>query len=227
MTSKEISKDLIEEIISGNLIPLSKLPSESELSKKYDCNRHTIRNAILYLVERGYLLKMHGGGTFVNKPPENHILSLSSMFDLHSAKKLKSKVFSFNKIKASNEIAKKLELNENGEVFKIVRGRYVEENLHHLEEIYMPYSLFPNLKEENCLASLMSYVEDFCGYEISHSIKTVKSIVVSKEDSLLLDLPLNSPILEISNLGYLTNGRIYEFSINKHKNKEIEFFAKR
>lgn len=227
MTSKEICKDIIEGIISGEMPECSKLPSESSLSLKYNCNRHTIRSALQYLIERGYLLKIHGGSTYVNKIPTEHILSLSSMFDLHGAKALKSKVFYFSKIKPSQFILDKLALKEGQEVFKIVRGRYIDDTIHHLEEIYMPYSLFPKLKESNCYASLLSYIEDQCGYEITHSIKTIESTLLNEDEATLLNLEQNKPILQISNIGYLTTGRIYEYSINKHINKKIEFFAKR
>lgn len=227
MTTKEICKDLIECIISGELVEYSKLPSESTLSAKYNCNRHTIRGSIQYLVERGYLLKMHGGSTYVNKIPTEHVLSLSSMFDLHSAKLLKSKIYHFSKIKPSATIIEKLSLKEGQEVFKIIRGRYIDDKLHHLEEIYMPYSLFPELKEEHCRASLLSYIEDVCGYEITHGVKTIESTILSDEESLLLNIEKNKPILQVSNIGYLTTGRIYEYSINKHIDKQIEFFAKR
>lgn len=227
MTSKEICKDLIDAIVSKELIEYSKLPSEAKLSKKYHCNRHTIRTAIQYLIERGYLLKTHGAATYVNKVPENHILSLCSMFDLHSAKTLTNKVFSFSKIKPTKIILEKLELQEGQEVFKILRGRYIDNELHHFEEIYMPVSLFPDLKKENCFSSLLSYIEDQCGYEITHAVKTIESSLITETEAKLLNLKQNSPVLQISNVGYLTTGRVYEYSINKHKNKQIEFFAKR
>ena len=117
MTSKEICKDIIESIVSGEIPEGSKLPSESSLSLKYNCNRHTIRNALQYLIERGYLLKIHGSSTYVNKVPTEHILSLSSMFDLHGAKALKSKVFYFGKIKPSQFILNKLALKRRSRSF--------------------------------------------------------------------------------------------------------------
>ena len=95
MNSKEITKDLIKKIINGELKELSKLESEAKLASFYNCNRHTVRVAVKELIEKGYLKKPHGASPYINKLPENHILNLSSMCELHVPKNLSSKVLDF------------------------------------------------------------------------------------------------------------------------------------
>ena len=55
MRSREIIQDMIEGILSGEIERDSKLPSEAKLSEQYERNRHTLRKAIEYLIERGYV----------------------------------------------------------------------------------------------------------------------------------------------------------------------------
>ncbi len=227
MTSKDIIKDMIENIVSGELKEFSKLESEAKLAKMYDCNRHTIRVSIQHLIERGYLTKVYGGATYVNKIPTNHLLSLSSMFDLHAAKNLSSKIFYFKKIIANDDVASKLQLDDSKEVWHILRARYINNELHHLENTFMPVSLFPNLTKEKCLASILYYVETELGYEVSHAHKTIESSFFTAREAELLNIEERAPSLVVYNIGYLTNGRPYEYSINKHRNKRIEVFSKR
>lgn len=227
MTSKDIIEDLIQNIINGTLKEFTKLDSETKLAQKYVCNRHTIRNSLNYLIDRGYLFKVHGGPTYINKLPINHILNLSSMFDIHPATKINSVIFSFKKIKANSQIAQKLQITENKYVWYIVRARYISNNLHHLESTYMPVSLFPALKKDDCEGSLIKYVESTLDLQISHAHKTIESSTFNDFECKLLKLEKNTLSLTISNIGFLNNGRIYEYSINKHFNQKIEFFAKK
>lgn len=227
MTSKDIVRDLIENITSGELKIDYRMPSEAQLSIKYGCNRHTIRKVLETLIERGYLRKVHGGPTYVNPLPHNHTLSLSSLSDVHSESTILSSILQFKCIKATNEIAMNLALDKDSKVWYIIRLRSVSNIPDHIEEIYMPYSLFPTLTKKDCESSLLTYIENQLDFEISHGIKNIKPIKLNKDSSSLLMLPEDSLALQVENTGYLTNGRIYEFSINKHRENTFTYYAKR
>lgn len=55
---------LREQMASGEIKPGDKLPSETEMIKKYKLGRLTIRDALSILVNEGLLEKHHGKGTF-------------------------------------------------------------------------------------------------------------------------------------------------------------------
>ncbi|MGL5069482.1 MAG: GntR family transcriptional regulator [Sarcina sp.] len=227
MNCKEITKDLIKKIIIGELKELSKIDSESKLAQKYDCNRHTVRAAMKDLIDKGYIVKPPNGSSYINKLPENHILNLSSMCELHIADKLNTKVLSFKQKEASKKISEKLEITEGKKVWKIIRARYVNDKFKHIEYTYMPFSLFPDLTLEICKESILTYIDSKEEFNISHSYKTIEAVFFSTKESELLHLPVNSLALKIENLAFLNNGRPYEYSINKHFNQKIDFFAKR
>lgn len=69
MLSKEISKNLKELVISGELAPGDKLPNELELSQKMGVSRSTVREAIRELVAANVLEIVRGVGTFVSQNP--------------------------------------------------------------------------------------------------------------------------------------------------------------
>lgn len=227
MNSKDIIRDLIEKITLGTLPIDSKIQSEAQLAIKYDCNRHTIRKVIESLVEKGYLRKTHKGPTFVNNIPSDHSLTLSSFYELHNGENITSKVLKFKLIKVPDNISKVMKIDKDSKVWSIIRVRYVRNIPDHIEKTYMPYSLFEDLNIDICKNSIFKYIEDDCEYEISHGIKTIKAIMINEQESDLLKLPKNSLAIQIENIGYLTNGRIYEYSINTHGDNNITYYAKR
>lgn len=40
------------------------MPSENQLVQEYDLSRHTVRKALSILEEEGYIIAVHGKGTF-------------------------------------------------------------------------------------------------------------------------------------------------------------------
>ena len=60
----QLADILREQMASGELKPGDKLPSETEMIKKYKLGRLTIRDALSILVNEGLLEKHHGKGTF-------------------------------------------------------------------------------------------------------------------------------------------------------------------
>lgn len=227
MKSKDILRDIIELILSGELKKDSKFPSESQLAQKYNCNRHTIRKAINTLIERGYVRKSHGGPTFVNEIPSTFSLNLSSLYDISLAKNISTSVINFSQQIASSDICKKLQISNCSKVWFITRLRFVDNVPNHIEYIHMPVSLFPNLTKKNCEASLLSYIEYENDYEISHGVKTISAIELNKSELSFLNISTNTLAIQIENIGYLTNDRVYEYSINKHFNNSIVYYAKR
>lgn len=62
-----LMEQLKEEIISGEIRPGEKLPSENELSRTYSLSRHTVRKALGILEQQGYVEAFHGKGTFCSE----------------------------------------------------------------------------------------------------------------------------------------------------------------
>ena len=57
-------EELKSKILSGEIRPGAKLPSENELAKEYEISRHTVRKALAILATDGYITTEHGKGTF-------------------------------------------------------------------------------------------------------------------------------------------------------------------
>lgn len=227
MTYKDIIVEMINNITYKIWEEGSKLPSEAKLAEEYECNRHTIRKAIESLVEKGYLVKEHKGPTYVNKNPSEYSLSLGSLYDVYTPQEINTRVISFEKIPSSKEVSEKLNIKIGEAVWFIKRLREVKNVPHHIEYTYMPYSIFDDLTKERCNSSVLNYIEEKEGFIISHGIKNISAVIVEGEAVELLDKKLGELALQIENTGYLTNGRIYEYSINIHRENKITYYAKK
>lgn len=62
-----LMENLKGDILSGKIKPGEKLPSENELSARYEISRHTVRKALGILANEGYITAEHGRGTFCSE----------------------------------------------------------------------------------------------------------------------------------------------------------------
>ncbi|MBE6569275.1 MAG: GntR family transcriptional regulator [Ruminococcaceae bacterium] len=60
----QLAEEIKRQILAGEINPGDKLLSESEMMRAYDIGRLTVRQALAQLVNKGYLAKEHGRGTF-------------------------------------------------------------------------------------------------------------------------------------------------------------------
>lgn len=63
----DLMEDLRGQILSGAIKAGEKLPSENELSTKYQVSRQTVRKALQILQNEGYIYAEHGRGTFCSE----------------------------------------------------------------------------------------------------------------------------------------------------------------
>lgn len=62
----QIANEIITNICNGKLHPQERIPSESELMGTYRVSSITAKNALAYLCDHGYIIKIRGKGSFVN-----------------------------------------------------------------------------------------------------------------------------------------------------------------
>jgi len=62
----QIACDVIDNICNGSLRPEERIPSESELMEAYHVSSITAKNALAFLCDQGYIIKIRGKGSFVS-----------------------------------------------------------------------------------------------------------------------------------------------------------------
>lgn len=224
----EIAQSIKNKILNQEYKTSEKLPSEMDLAVMFNSTKMTIRKALEILIETGLIRSIPKSGYYVNSQEDIinfNSLNGNSLRYLHPTAIVTTEVFSFEKINKNSFLSSKFENNDYLEYYNIKRIRYLNDKIYSFEDIYMPVALFPNLNKETTENSIYSHVLDE-GFHIFNNKKTVSANFLPKLFLKKFQPFASVPMLEISNIGYLTNGKIFEYSISHHVDFEISLITK-
>ena len=220
-----IANDIQSKILSGYYKPDEKLPQELELCKQYGASRITVREAMEQLVHNGLITKRRGAGTFVKAisgGSDNHEgFAKSQQFGGFSKDRegtVTSVVHEFLPLKASPEVAANLQLQDGAFVCYICRTRLVNGAPHVTEYTYMPTDLITGINDQVIQGSIYSYIENTLKLKIQSAHRIVRASMPTDQERVWLDIgEENLPILEVEQVAYLADGRIFEYSKSRHR----------
>jgi DNA-binding GntR family transcriptional regulator len=146
----ELVYNYIFTLINTELNEHDKIPSENTLCEKFLLSRLTVRQGINKLKNEGYLYSKRGSGNFVNPKKITYTISSNTTFtnEILKLKKTPSiKLLEMKTIKASEEIAKKLNIKEAENILYIKNMRLVDDVPFLFAEYYMNKTILPNIEE--------------------------------------------------------------------------------
>ncbi|AMW98667.1 GntR family transcriptional regulator [Rummeliibacillus stabekisii] len=222
-------EDIIKEKIAvGEYIKGSSIPSERELSETYNVSRMTVRQAITGLVNSGLLYREKGRGTFVADPKfEQPLNGLTGFTEDMIARGMEpsSDIVLFEKQLPSFEIKQDLGLNDEDEVYFIVRIRNADHLPMAIERTYIPAKLVPNLSKDQLSGSLYQLIEKEYGLDIHNATQQMEAAIVSKEDAKYLNVGQKAVVLIIKRTSYLSNGRPFELVRSVYRADRYKFIS--
>nr|WP_285842864.1 GntR family transcriptional regulator [Metabacillus litoralis] len=222
----QLEERIKKSIISEELQPGDVLPSERELSENYQISRMTVRQAITNLVNKGYLYREKGKGTFVSSQKfEQNLQGLTSFTEDMKARNLVpgSKLLHFEISPAIEEIKEWLSLEEEELIYKIKRLRLANDEPIAVETSYLPVKLIPGLTPDILGNSLYKYIEDDLQLSIGHAAQTVEAAIVRDEDIKHLNVNKNVPVLLIQRETYLEDGTPLEIVKSSYRADRYKF----
>ncbi|NML98944.1 phosphonate metabolism transcriptional regulator PhnF [Paraburkholderia sp. RP-4-7] len=147
---RQIEQILAAEIAASGFGEEGRLPSEGELAKRFDVNRHTVRRAMLGLAALGLVSVEQGRGTFVQPGAIDYTIGRRTRFtenlrqQHHAAA---GTMLSAARVKAEPNVAKALSLRAGALVYRI-------ETLHESDGVpltfarnWYPAARFPDFPE--------------------------------------------------------------------------------
>jgi len=203
------------------------LPSESDLMKEYEASRDTIRKSLNMLVTNGYITKARGKLATVNdihklKFP---IAKITSFSELSHREHMESKTIleEFQVVKNNKSIMQKLNLTEEQEVWSILRTRQIDGERVILDQDYILRDIIHTLTEEVCTDSIYKYIEEELNIQIGYAQKEITVQKVSELDRKYLDIKDDEMIVVVKSYTYLTDGRLFQYTISKHRADRFKF----
>lgn len=212
---RQIEKDLLEQINLGYYNKGDLIPTELELSRKYNVSRVTVRKATDSLVAHGILSRVAGVGTFVTKSSllQNPAPILGFTASMKEQGLTPStKVDTFTLQTAPPNIASMLKIEKGAPIYYIHRMRYGNGELLQLETTYMSAELYPDISIQILENSKYYYFEHIKGIKIAYSHHTVTPIHPSQQVAELFHIPADTPIIKAANITYLENGQVMDYT---------------
>jgi len=210
-----IAQAIIKAIVAGEYA--TKLPTEKALMSQFNASRTTIRKAIDVVFRHGLLRRVQGSGNFIVQQPQNSatILNLSIGFDraaMVAGGPLVSKVVTFDKFNADAGLAKQGNIVVGDELYRVVRLRYLQDQLYDLEESYFPRAIVPYLSADSVQHSIFAFLRDAYGIYGSTTENYVHQVRLTAARAKLVDQPVGDKTMCLDGINYLANGTVFNFS---------------
>lgn len=228
---EKIAACIKQKIADGEYKGNEQLPFEKDLCEKFDASKMTVKKALDLLVAEGLIVKRRGSGTFVKDISKNEIEDIviknqfAGLTTTMAGHNVETKLLDFKIINADDTVADNLKIEKDDFVCFIHRVRYVDGKATVIEKTYMPLYLFPSIKKSDAEGSIYNYIEEKLKYKIQSSHSTVRASKSDDLDRKYLKLQSDEPVLEIERVGYLDNGKVFEYSFSRHRYDTREFKA--
>jgi GntR family transcriptional regulator len=212
----------VENIIRQRLIeniwkPGDALPSEIQLATELDVSQGTVRKALNDMVAENLLYRRQGLGTFVSQHTERRALFLYFSLAGNDGTRIlpESKIVNFKEKEPSETESTKLELMNSDRVIQFQRIRYYEDTPTIFETITLPLEHFPDFgSDSEPPNNLFRFYQSFYGITVAKAEEQLRAVPASQEESNILNIPENSPLLEIDRLARMLDGRPVEWRVS-------------
>ncbi len=223
---RQIADIIREKIHTGEYKVGEALPTEAQLREEFSVSRVTVRQALKLLIENEELKSIQGSGTYVKENKVNYDIYQQSSFNEKWAPlniKTYSNVIIFEITLPSITMAERLNISENDRIFHVKRVRGIEDHPITVEETWIPLHLFPDLTVQVMEKSKYEFIEKTKGMVIDRSEQEIIPILPSEEDSELLHIDREQPIIEKRTRSFLADGTVFEYSCNHFTSKDYKF----
>lgn len=210
----QVRESILSAIVGGMFAPNDKILSEREICEQHGVSRTTARRAINDLVNDGLLYTVTGKGTFVAERPLRQELRLLVGFeeDLRSqGLDVRSRVITFDRMEATEDIAAALALRPMVPVLRLSRLRLLGDQPLAIQTSYLPEHLCPGLQHLDFRnRSLFRTLREDYGLTLVGGSTTIKAGLADQNEVQLLTLAPPAPVLRTEQCTLLESGEVIE-----------------
>lgn len=218
MASKypEIKKYIIQQIKNNSYKEGEMLPPERELTDFFKASRMTVRRALDELISEGILIRKRGSGVIVAyKKQERSYDKVSFKKDKDLIEKygsIETKVLELKLIN-NNMLTSRIFGDSFNEIYQLKRVQYGKQVPLVYENLFFKKEYFEDLFQIDCSQSMSDILKQTLLIEINNETIQLDSKIASKKVATILQIPIGSPILQITSIQKNNDDVIY-FGIN-------------
>lgn len=201
------------EVQKGRMEPGSQIPPETEISRRFNVSRYQVRDAMRELVNRGYVKRIKGKGTFVNFTKYNSVWQFKSV-TMHPAREHnphlnpRSQLTNSYIMSPDLEIRRALNLDFTEEAYVLEVTRFLAERPYNYTVSYLPVREFPDLLDRfNGTESLHTFLETAYDIEPNRNAMTLETVMPDDHDVEVLHARADTPLFVFHSVYTCENGR--------------------
>lgn len=196
---------LKEQIANGTYLPGSRLPSESELCKRYQLSPMTVRRSVKALLDQGIVSTIQGSGTYVKAPNLGGVtFSMEEFHNIFKDKeRTKVKILEALIIRANEATAERLAIRV-GERAILIRRVLIRDGdpiLYHKEQLICDPKR-PIMEAELEVTSLHGLFVGTGDTKLKRGELSIEATVLSKEEAEVLNTIQMQPAFRLEHIFY-------------------------
>ncbi len=206
-------KHALRDLVSFDLRPGDRIPTEAELGAHYGLSRITVRQAVTSLVEEGLLHRQQGRGTFVRARRQDAPLSdpghfLATAFDRDP--KADIRLHEAETVPCPDWVAERLGIAADAPVHKLRRLLHRDGGPVAIRTSFIAAALVPELLKAPIDEPLHLLLESVFGLEAVEAQERLEVIGADAWRAGLLGLPEHAPLVLTERVAFDAAGRALE-----------------
>ena len=226
----QVRAGLLDDLLGGTLEPGAKLPNENELAERFAVSRATVREAVLGLLEAGYLIRRHGSGTYVTSAPRSrHALDSTVSYTamIREAGHEPGETVITKGVRAATDLEHTLLGLDDGErVMELERVRLADRRPVIYSRDRIRASLLRDVPED-ALDSSLYQILSAAGHAVVRARAELIPTLADAKLSRLLEVRRGMPLLHIDQVDYDARGRAVMLSHEWHVADAFELVVNR
>jgi GntR family transcriptional regulator len=224
---EQVRQGLLEDLMSGKLAQGAKLPNENEIGERFGVSRATVREAVLGLMEAGYLARRHGSGTYVTKAPRSrHALdSTVSYTAMIREAGHEPGITVLNRATREATVEEREQL-ESDTVVELERVRTADGRPVIYSRDRVAATLVEGVADERFSGSIYALLTDV-GREVRRATAELLPVLADARLARALDIKRGAPLLHIDQVDYDARGRAVLLSLEWHVADAFELIVNR
>lgn len=194
-----------------------RLPSEGEMAKALGVSRNTLREAYVALENEGIILRKHGIGTFIAKPPLikdslNVFASFAEM--IHTAGYTPHfQTLSMESIFAPQDVCEKLRISPTEKTFFIKRLVFADEHpAIYVNDYFSPQVQTRSPRWDAFDGNVVQFLSTTLKIPLHQLHSRIRAVALSAEQAEMLQQPVHTPAIGVWSIIYTPRHEPVTFS---------------
>lgn len=208
----QAKNELKNYVLAHNLASGDRLRSESEMAKILGVSRNTLREAYISFENEGFIVRRHGIGTFIAKPPIikdslNAFLSFAQIIE-RAGYTPSFKTLMMDDVIAPQSVYDTFELSAPQKIFYIERVVFADDK----PTIYLNDYFAPSVQQSNpnwniFAGNLVQFLANTLDAKLHQLQSHIRAVSLNAKIADVLQLPKKSPALNVKSLIFTIDNR--------------------